>query len=90
MLWDLSWDLIGANWVLVGLLAEAKVESREDKRERDAEPHAEEGQHGGEGYSTRGVLAPDEEVQEEPHAKHNTGIEHGRLGEGGRDITSRY
>ena len=49
----LSRDLIGAHGMLVGLLAKAKVEAGKDERKGDAKPHAEQGQHGGEGNGTR-------------------------------------
>lgn len=83
LIWYLSRDLVCAHRVLIGLLTKAKVESSKDERKGYAEPHAEQGQHGCEGNSTRRVLTPDEEVQEEAHAKHYAGVEHGSLREGG-------
>ena len=52
LLRDLARDLIGPHRVLVGLFPEAEVEPDKDEREGDAKPHAEKGQHGGEGNST--------------------------------------
>ena len=49
LLRHLPGDLIGAHGVFVSLLAEAKVEASKDEGEGDAEPHAQQGQHGGEG-----------------------------------------
>ena len=62
-------NLIGAHGMLIWLLAEAKVEPREDEGEGDTEPHEEESHHGGEGYlgrsgGDRGVVAVSQSVQE--------------------------
>ena len=67
---DLARNLIGSYRVLIWLLSITKVETRENKRERDPEPQAEEGQHGGEGNSSRGMFTPDEEVEKEPNSKY--------------------
>lgn len=79
LLRHLAWNLIGPHWVLIRLLPEAEVEASEDEGEGNAEPHAEEGQHGSEGDSSWGVLTPNEEIEEEPHAKYYAGIQHGSL-----------
>lgn len=89
MVWYLARNLICAHWMLVRLFPKAKVETSEDERERDAEPHAEKGQHGGEGHCTRRMLAPDEEVEEETHAKHYAWVQHGRLWKGGKEGRER-
>ena len=49
LLWNLSRDLIGPDGVLIGCLAETKVEAGKDERKGDTEPHAQQSQHGGEG-----------------------------------------
>lgn len=49
LLWDLPRDLVGAHWVVIGLFAEAEVVAQVDQGQGDTEPHAEQGQHGGEG-----------------------------------------
>lgn len=67
---------------MVGRLPEAEVVADVDEREGDAEPHGSHRQHGGEGDGSRAVLAPDEEVDEEPEAEDDTGVQGGRR-EGG-------
>jgi len=59
---NLPWDLIGSNGMLEGLFAESKVVAKVDEWQRDAEPEAEQGQHGGERDSSARVFSPDEEV----------------------------
>ena len=49
---NLAGNLIGANWMLIRLLAESKVVSQEDEGDRNAKPHADQGQHGCEGNCT--------------------------------------
>lgn len=49
LLWHLPRDLVGAHRVIVRLFAEAKVVSQVDQGHGDTEPHAQQGQHGGEG-----------------------------------------
>ena len=52
-----------------------KVVSEVDERQGDAEPHGSDGEHGGEGYRSTGVLAPDEQVHKEANAKNNPRVE---------------
>lgn len=54
LLGHLPGDLVGAHRVVVRLLAEAKVVAQVYQRHGDAEPHAQQGQHGGEGHLRRG------------------------------------
>lgn len=49
LLRDLPGDLVGPHRVVVRLFAEAEVVAQVDQRHGDPEPHAEQGQHGGEG-----------------------------------------
>lgn len=49
LIWHLARNLIGPHRVLVGLLPKAEIEASKDEGKGDAEPHAEEGQHSGEG-----------------------------------------
>ena len=49
LLRDLPRDLIGAHRVIIRLLPEAKVVAQVDQGHGDAKPHAQQGQHGGEG-----------------------------------------
>ena len=50
LLRDLPRNLIGAHGVFIWLLAEAKVEAREDEREGNTRPHEQESHHGSEGH----------------------------------------
>ena len=52
-----------------------KVVSEVDERQGDAEPHGSDGEHGGEGYRSTGVLAPDEQVHKEADAKDYSRVE---------------
>lgn len=49
LLGHLTWDLIGAHWVVIGLLAEAEVVAQVNERHGDTKPHAQQSQHGCEG-----------------------------------------
>lgn len=49
LLGHLPGDLVSAHGVIIRLLAEAEVVSQVDQGHGDTEPHAEQGQHGGEG-----------------------------------------
>jgi len=59
------------NWKLDSLFLKAEVRSQEDKWGGDAKPEEEQHQQCSKGYSTRGVLAPQEEVQEKEDAEHD-------------------
>ena len=71
----LSWNLIGADGMLVGLLAVAEEVADVDEGQRDAEPHGAHAEHRGEGNGAAGMLAPDEEVDEDPHREHQARVE---------------
>lgn len=45
-----------------GLLTKAEEIAEIDERQRDAEPEAQQGYHGGEGHSAGAVLSPYEEI----------------------------
>ena len=62
----LPWDLISSNRLFVGLLAVSEVVSDVDERQGDPEPHGAHRQHCREGNCAARVLAPDEEVDEDP------------------------
>ena len=75
---DLPGDLVGADGLLVGLLAVAEVVAEVDEGEGDAEPHGAHGDHRAEGDGARGVLAPDEEVGEDAEREDDARVERGR------------
>ena len=52
-----------------------EVVSEVDKRQGNAEPHGSNGEHGGEGDRSAGVLPPDEQVHKEANAKDNPRVE---------------
>eukprot|EP00983_Pelagomonas_calceolata_P083331 1156138-Pelagomonas_calceolata.AAC.21 len=66
---DLARDFVGAHRVLGGRLLVAKVGADEHKGHGDAEPQEAEGKEGAEGHGTRGLLAPDEDVEAEEDAE---------------------
>ena len=53
----------------------SEVVSEVDERQGDAEPHGSDSEHGGEGYRSTGVLAPDEQVHKEADAKDYSRVE---------------
>lgn len=69
LLRDLARDLVRAHGVLGGGLLEAEVAPDEDERDRDAEPQEDQGEHGAEGDGPRGLLPPDEAVEDEEGAE---------------------
>lgn len=48
LLRDLPWNLIGPHRIIIWLFAKSKIVSQVDQGQGDTEPHAEQGQHGGE------------------------------------------
>jgi len=74
----LSGNLVGSNGLLVRLFAVAKVVAHVDQGQRNAEPHGAHAEHGGERDGAGGVLAPDEQVDEETEREDDARIENGR------------
>mmetsp|Transcript_25925 Transcript_25925/g.61207 ORF Transcript_25925/g.61207 Transcript_25925/m.61207 type:complete len:278 (+) Transcript_25925:292-1125(+) len=56
-----------------GVLLEAKVGSEEDEGQGHAEPEETDDNHGAEGHGRRGIVGPEEEVEDEEHSENNPG-----------------
>ena len=77
LLGNLPRNLVGSHRLLIGLLPVAEVVPDVNEGQRDAEPHGSHRQHGGEGDGSGRVLAPDEEVDEDPERENDAGVEGG-------------
>ena len=71
---NLPRNLVSAHGRLVCLFSESEVVACHDERERDAEPHAQNGDHGCERNRSGGLLAPDEKVEKETGAECDTWV----------------
>mmetsp|Transcript_58847 Transcript_58847/g.155777 ORF Transcript_58847/g.155777 Transcript_58847/m.155777 type:complete len:215 (-) Transcript_58847:1161-1805(-) len=74
--WDVARDLIDAGRGLDGCLAEAEEGTGEHKGHGDAHPHAEQREERTEGHRSGGLLAPDEEVEDEEDTEADAREEH--------------
>ena len=82
--WHLPGDLVGAHGLFVGLLPVTEEVADVDQGKRNAEPHGAHRQHRGERDGAAGMFVPDEEVDEEPQAENDPGVQRG--GEKGRPL----
>ena len=79
LLWDLARDLVGPHGVIRSGLLVAEVGTNEDEGHRDAKPQEAQGKQGSEWSCTRGVLAPDHQVEHEEDAEDDAGEQQGCL-----------
>lgn len=62
LVWDLSWDLVGAHRMLNRPFLESEVCANKCERYRDAEPECQESNQGGEGDGCTGSLNPQHQI----------------------------
>ena len=78
---------IGLDRRIADAALEAEPDADPNEREGDEEPDAQEGEHGAERDSTRGVLAPDEEVEQEEQEEDNAWRQRGLVA---RENNTKY
>ena len=74
--------------MFVGLFSVSEEVSKKDQRQGDAEPHGADTKHGGEGYCSTWVFAPDEEVDENSDTKYYSRIQ--GSGQQGSSLNSKH
>lgn len=72
LLRDLTWDLVGPDWIFNSLFLETKVRAHEHKGDRYAEPKEDQDEEGSKWDGAGGFLPPDERVKDAEHDKDDT------------------